>query len=318
MSKAEHNWLLIYAVLICYVFVIGPLNYVLGRKVRDFRITVLFFVVAVFGFGFTLSVLGRRGYGETAKVNILSYARLLERDSYDVTQWVNVFVTQGGYYTITYPGTHSLYSTCQDYEAVNGSIESGRDGRLVVDIPLYSSRPFLHRGKMKGHDLGVRVQQWRCEGRLEQLKLATGPGFPENVLEIWALHGSEFYEMSRTDGHIEMTRRRRRSMDQFLSGEHMNMLNQYSWPYSGRPGQDEVDPEQLFKEMIRPLLARCIGGTESFRHYVSAAPFEKDHVQLFVVTESPEGFELTSEDFGQQRGYVLYHLNVYEPEKPDD
>jgi len=314
LVRPEYNWMLIYALLGVYVILVGPLNFIVGRKTRDFRWPLLLFLAAVVGFGWMLSVIGRRGYGESAAVHSISYARPLQADTYDVTQWENAFVLRGGYYTITHPGTHNLYSTCQDYEAVSGLIRSGREGSFRVDIPLYSSCAFLHRGKMKGHDLGLRVLEWQADGGLRRLKLSVGPGFPRDVMEMWVLHADRFYRMARKDGHIEMAAGRGQPLDSFLSEERLQMFRAFYGPTPYGREEAEAEPDEVFKKMVRLLIARAIGGTSAFRYYVET-PAQQDRVQLFILAPAPAGFKLAGKRLGRERGCVLYHLDLFKPEE---
>ena len=318
LVRPEHNWLLIYLLLLTYVAVIGPINYIIARKAKDFRFTVLCFLAAVAVFGLVLSLLGRRGYGETTAVNTLTYARPLGEGEYDVTQWANVFVLSGGNYTIAHTGAHNLYSTCQEYEAVRGLVHSGRQGEFVVDMPLYSSRSYLHRGKAKGHELGLEVAEWEGDGRLERLTLSVGAGFPDDFIEAWAFHGDRFYPMRLKEQCIELAWGQGETIATFLSQEHLDMLVTHYLPYPAAYEPGKKSPAQVFREMVRPLIARSIGGTQNFRHYVDVPPSSADRLQLFIFARSPQEFGLVGKGLGKESGYVLYHLDVFKPGKTDD
>ncbi len=45
---------------------------------------------------------------------------------------------------------HNLYAVTADTEEIYGKILNGKDGRFLVNIPLYSWRNFIHRGSMSG------------------------------------------------------------------------------------------------------------------------------------------------------------------------
>ena len=186
MTRPRHAWGFIYLTVVAYIVVLGPLNLLFGRKRRNYRHTLLFFLLTVAGAGVLLYFLGRRGHDEATAVNSLACARQIDADTYDVTQWVNVFVTRGATYRITHDAPHNLYSGCQDREAIRGLIANGKDGVFQVDIPLFSHRPFLHRAKLKGDHIKLDVVRWSVGERLEELVLAAEPGFPQRAAEVWA------------------------------------------------------------------------------------------------------------------------------------
>ena len=313
LVRPDHDWGFIYLTLLSYLVLVAPVNWLIGRKTRGFARPLGFFLLCVVVFGGVLSFLGRRGYGETATVSTVSYAVPVGDRDYDVTQWTDAFATNGDYYALTHPGAHNLYSTCQDFERVNGIIENGASGRFLVDIPLFSSRSFLHRGRMEGHDLGVELVRWKQgDGPLE-LDVAVGPGFPEDPLAMWALAGGNAYTLSRTnDGRLTASGRGS-PYDVFFSGDSMDLPSLY---YDGMyPDYGELPkaPRAVFGRLVKPLMARAIGGTEHSAQYLDGTPFQGDCVQVFVFTESPPGFGLQAEGLGNETGYVLYHVPLFGP-----
>lgn len=308
-----HDWALIYSTLVAYVLLVGPFNYLLGRRSKGFLVPTAFFMASVVGFAFVLSALGRRGYGESAAVHTLSYARPVGAQQYDVTQWANAFAVRGARYVITHPGSHSLYETCQDYEAVNGTVLSGIGGKFVVDIPLYSSCSFLHRGKMEGPELGLRILQWDTQGTRQNLVLATGPGFPEGELEAWALQGDKFYRLNRReDGSLTTGGSRGIALDSFLPED------SYATSYAGfgggvgLPGERKAKAAEVWQAMLRPLIGRAVGLAEVPELPVKAPP-PADCVQVFIFASGPEGFCLAGKGLGRETGYVLYHMCLFRP-----
>jgi hypothetical protein len=274
-------------------------------------------------------VVGRRGYGEVAAVHTVSYARHLADDTYDVTQWTNVFVTSGDYYTISHPASHNIYSTCEDSEAVNGVINNGKDGNFRVDIPLYSSRAFVHRGKMKGDDTAVEIVD-----RLTELTLAPCKGFPKDIKErdkvvadvltvkdsrIYVLYQSRFYEMELSDGLLKIAPGTGEGVgfDKFLSPDNLRGVSYYY----GSPYSNEYykAPDNVFRNAMVVLIARSVGGTSAFMHYIPEMLTQgSDQAQLFIYARSPENFHLKGSGLGKEVGYVLYHQDLFKPESRKD
>ncbi len=317
LVRPEHNWTVIYISLALYMLLVSPINYIIGRKKAGFLRATLFFVAAVAGFAVLLSTLGRRGYGETSAVHSVSYARSLGGSAYDVTQWVNVFVRDGDYYKLTHQGDHNLYATCQGFERVNGVIRNGRQGEFLVDIPLFSSRSFLYRGKLEGPDLGVKVVRWGQEDGAEKVMLSTGEGFPLDVAEIWAFRDGRFYHTFHAGGRIGTTLDGGSDISSFLSKERLQLGEPYLHGYGSRGGGGDKDPERALRGQMRTLIARAIGGTKDFRYYLGGSREGKDHVQLFIYANMPGTFAVAGRDLGREVGYVLYHLDVFKPEEAD-
>ena len=129
---------------------VGPVHYRYGRKI-DYRVSIAAFLGTVALFGWLFSVIGRRGYGESQTVHSLAIAHSLGGARHDVTQWISAFATRGDLYTLTHEAPANLYAA-PSMEAINGRILNGKDGRFLADIPLYSSRQFVHRAAMTGDE----------------------------------------------------------------------------------------------------------------------------------------------------------------------
>ncbi len=314
LTRPEHNWAVIYAMVAVYILLVGPVNYLFGRKRREYRLTILLFLVLVACFGFGFNVVGRRGYGERTAVHTLSYARCIGRGVYDVTQWVDAFVTSGAVYSITHPCDFNLYSTCQQDEAVEGVIRNGKEGHFRVDIPLYSSRAFLHRGKMKGHDLAVEVVNWEAGATLTALELSCGPDFPQEVIEIRALYQNHVYLMRQKDGHIEMVSGGGTPLEDYISSDLIRgegrLVSRYGWEEEDRPRS----PEQVFPRLLHAVVAQGMGLTEDVFDYYVSGHRPRDCVELFIFAPSPESFCLSEKRFRGETGYVVYHLRLFKPE----
>jgi len=318
MTRPRHNWALIYLTTAVYIVLIGPVNYLFGRRRRDYRLTLLFFFATVAGCAYLLGLIGRRGHGEATAVHSLAYARPIDADHYDATQWVNAFVIRGATYDITHDSPHNFYSTCQEFEAVRGSILNGRDGMFRVDIPLYSARAFLHRGKLAGHHLALRVAGWSGDERLEGLVLDYEPGFPVDAEDMWALHRDTFYRLAIDGGRIHARMHGRLSVDAFLpESELTGLSSRYVRGPFGDDESGEVPPEKVFRRLRRLLIGRAVGGTEGFAQSFTRPPPAKDRVQVFIFARSPDTFRVKGEQFGKRMGYVLYHIDLFKPENPN-
>ena len=195
LSQRRYSWGWLYLLAIAYLALAGPGNLAAARKLADYRLRIVLLLLTVAGFAYLFNLVGRRGQGEASVTHSLSYARAIDGDTYDVMQWVNVFAVHGAHYTIAHPAPHNLYATGQDYEAVNGFIESGKDGRFVVDIPMFSRRAFLHEAEMKGDNVPVKIVSWEGAEDLRKLVLSVGPDFTRQLLDGWVVQGNQIYTM---------------------------------------------------------------------------------------------------------------------------
>jgi hypothetical protein len=313
LSQRHYNWAAIYLLALAYVALAGPVNLRLGRKLADYRLRIALLLATIAGFAFLFNFVGRRGQGEASVVDSLSYARALDGGRYDVMQWVNVFATRGAHYTITHAAPHNLYATGQDYEPVNGWIESGKDGRFVVDIPMFSRRAFLHEAEMKGPNLPVKIASWDGDETLKQLVVSVGPDFAKQILDGWAVLGNQIYAMQSAKDGIEFGGSNRQPLDGFVSG---SGAQQFQTVYQTQYGNDGVDVEGQFRKLAKPLIAWSLN-LEDLTRLAAPSPAAGGRVQLFLFARSPAGFSISGSALGRETGYVLYHFNLYKPGAPE-
>jgi hypothetical protein len=311
LSHPRHSWGWIYMLAIAYLALVGPGNLMAGRRLADYRLRIGLLLATVVGFAWLFNIVGRRGQGEASVVHTLSYARSVDGDTYNVMQWVNVFATRGAHYTIKHPAPHNIYATGQDYEPVNGWIESGKDGQFKVDIPMFSRRAFLHEAEMKGANLGVKIESWDGAETLKKLSLTMRPDFTNQILEGWVVQGDQAYAMKLTGGRLEFGDPGKQSLSSLLS----ESGSQHGVPDYANPYDDDTavtDVKGRFRELVKPLIAWSLN-TENFTRADASAPAADGRVQLFLFARSPESFCISGSQFGREIGYVLYHLDLFRP-----
>jgi len=312
MTRPKHNWAVIFVMLIVYLLLIGPVNYILGWKWRDFRKTIPVFIALVALFSLGLGAVGSRGYGETAAVHTLTYARLIDHRTCDVTQWSNAFVVDGADYEFHHAGAYNLYSTCEETEDVRGVIDNGRDGRFAVDMPVYSARTFMHRGVMKAEGMGLRITRWEGNATRLQLTLETGPGFPEKIERAMVLRRGRCHFMRQGENTLRCSGGGL-ALAEFLSPEILREgMNFHDHKYKDL--EDEAQVLGRFRSMLRPLLSYALGGTKGFPQWVHRPPPPEDHADLFIFAENRDRFTVEAKDIGRELGFVLYHVRLFKPE----
>ena len=316
LVQPKHSWVLIYLVLVVYGALVVPVNWLMGRKGRGFRAPLIFFLACVLCTTVLLSFIGRRGYGETQRQVSVAVARQLDDGVYDVTHWTNVFMTRGGQYPLAYPGDSGIYSTAQTAETVNAVAVNGVGGRLTADIPLYSSRSFLHRGKMHGPDLGLRVVKVKPGKQPDEPRLSlvcsVGPQFPEHVIHAWALYRDRFYQMDRKGDRLSLVDVVGQQSGSFLAESQRQMEQTYFRGPSDQ-GDAEAPAEQTFARLERPLIAHCLGGTQESAYHFSGGTAAEDRIQLFIFAAGSGAFA-EGPAGGPQTGDVLYHIDLFASE----
>lgn len=311
LTRPEIAWWLIYLLTASYIFVVGPGHYFWGRQ-WNWRLSIAAFagVVALYAVAFAWA--GKRGANETQRVHSLAIARALGGGRCDVTQWISPFMTRGDLYRLTHDAPSNLYAVAADFEAVRARIQSGRDGSFAADIPLYSSRPFLHRAVMRGPDTSVTVEKWTQDEKLVLRELVLVPGaasFPEGITEMFARHGGSFYPMKQNGNRWE--RQSQILASDFFAAQHLTGMQTFRGSR-----QREVADESWLEKPVRVLVGRAIGGVEGLQFQVPPKPFAPDHLQLFIYAHAPESFRVKGGDFESHTGRVLYVQDVFRPALP--
>lgn len=312
LSRRHYSWGWIFLLAIAYVALVGPGNLVWGRKLANYRLRIGLLLVTIAAFAWLFNAVGRRGQGELSVVHTLSYARAIDGNIYDVTQWINVFATHGADYKITHAAPENLYATGQDYESVNGLIQSGKQGEFMVDIPMFSRRGLIHEAEMKGAEIPVKIISWDGTGRLKQLVLTVGPDFTKQILEGWLVQGNAIYTMKFINGQLQFDQSSREALDIFLSASGNQPITYYNGnPYYPYAQEDVTNVQSSFQKMAKPLMGWSLETKDLQRAPSSSTD---GHAELFLFARSPESFAIAGSPFNREIGYVLYHLDLFKPE----
>jgi hypothetical protein len=308
LTRARHSWGLLYTLAVVYLLAVGPGHYLLARRLRDYRLTTAVFLLGVGGFALLMNFAGRRGQDEASAVYTMSYARAVGGDQFNVTQWINAFVTRGDYYTIAHPADHNLYAAAQEHEPVNAIIDAGRDGRLLVDLPVFSRRGFLHQARMTGPTIEPRVLDWQQTDDHFALSIEVNDGFPSDTRGIWALHRGTFYPLTRApNGRLTSEA----GDPDFLA---LDKIQQVYQGHYYRHSTEEPDPAAQMEKLLPATVGLALGGVEGFRKYLSQpASILPEPVRLFVLAASPASFATGHPQLGREIGYTLYHIDLYPP-----
>ena len=325
MTTPDHNWLVIFLLAILYWLLLFPGGLVLGMKRIDFRIVLgsILATIAIFSLGF--SWIGARAYDEATVINSLATARHLGGDRWDVQQWSALFVVDGDTYTLTHvapdpdenPTTSSssasqLFAVPGSSDPVAGSISNGR---LRVDIPPYTLRPFLHRVESRGPEWSPEIIDWQIRAPLPPkitILLAPSP----NALPLhaaWVQFGDQVLTLklnTSVTGRPMLV-----AGDQPPESANLLARNRASSFEPGAPrtfwGQPAQRPAStLYKEMLKPLLShtlRWINPVEPVQ------PVADGRARLFLVSDLPETFQLKQPQRSGHAGRALFVQDIIIP-----
>lgn len=324
MTRANHNWMLIYLLAFVYVLLIFPGCYLVARFIKDYRVVYLVLVVTIGLFSVALAGIGGRGYGEQSAVNAVAIARPLEGPQlkegqpapFEVSQWTQVFVIGGDKYSLAHHGAAALYTTAQMEEKVAGAIMNGVGGRMEgIDIPPYSSRGFAHRTNIPSRPFGLEVETWTgTDDDLKSLVLVPHGVFPEKPTELLALHRNNFYHLVQKDGKLQLGNRAG-SIEGYLTENANQLRSSRSNPIGmGTVSTDATQTaEQQYANLLKPLIERTLERPESdMQQFLSLPPGQ---VRVYIYATMPEEFFIASDRLQNQAGRVLYCLDLFQPQK---
>ena len=322
LTKPAIAWWLIYLLTAGYIVVVGPLHYRWSKRLPYLR-SIALLIAVVLAFGSAFAFAGRRGANEKQQVNALAIAHSLGNGRHDVTEWISAFAKRGDLYKLTHAAPANLYSTATESDSVNGAIINGREGRFEVDIPLFSTRPFIHRGVLQGDRTEVNVSDWQTDavGKLSSLVVIPSEGSLKTFTHAWVRHENWFYKMkpdgTRSDGtRWVLDTTSGQTTSEFVSEKYFGELKLYSWrpPFWFGPGDEDERKDETWFERAGPLLiARALGTVEGLPNVVKRPPPPSDQIQLFLYAALPEGFRVQDKRFGKQEGRVLYWQDLFKP-----
>jgi hypothetical protein len=269
---------------------------------------MLVFVGTVALFSWLFAVVGRRGYGESQTVHSLTIARALGGGRCDAMQWISAFATRGAIYTLTHDAPSSYYSAVPQTDAVRGRIYNGREGRFLIDIPLYSARPFIHRAVMQGDDTSVTVEKWESQTHSSfEFALKPGTGFPREVVAAFVQHLDELFTLSLKHGRwVADHAHTHDSLANALRSEVLQPLTNARFR-----NREEENPDEVLRKLLPLLQARALGGTDAFHQSIPERRPPQDQAQLWVFARAPEGFRTRGAASAREHGYVLYVQDIF-------
>lgn len=304
--KTNHNWVLIFLISIVYGILVTVVNFIVGRKARKAWKPIAFFAGTVIVFSLLLAWCGKRGYGERSQILSLTYARELDKNHFALTQWMDIFVTDGAYYKITHKASTNIYADCQSMNPINAEIYNGKNGFFLVDIPLFSSMQLFHKSDARtAEPVGITGKSRINGSDLEFLNITLSEDFPQPILEAKAVVHDKIYTLYKNRRWNEFT----------IRGGSGKNVSEYirSWNNSGRYygfySQEKPD-EEVFKSTIAPLIIRSRGGDKIIEAYYPTACAMDNKIDIYIMAKTPEEFKSDRQMINKESGYTLFHFTL--------
>ncbi len=306
MTQPDHNWPLIYLLAVAYILIIFPGCYLLGRQRRHYLVTYGAILGAAAVFSLAFLIVGRRGYGERTIVNSVALLRNMDDDRWDVTQWSNAFVTRGDTYLLSHGGSGNVYAAASQHEAVNGVVARRRlpDGRVdrvfEVDIPPFSSRPFIRRAVVRVPLLHTRITRCTATSELQDLTIEIDDSFPADVTEMCVAWNRSLYALQR-DGQTLRLAHHLGSPSSFID---FTKLSPSGRMFNVWYRRKDVSNAERFADLMHPLLTLYFGILQSDDALSARVP--PGRIALLIYAPIPKELHLTSPEFGRQPGFALF------------
>ncbi|MBX3439411.1 MAG: hypothetical protein KF861_18125, partial [Planctomycetaceae bacterium] len=309
LSRFHRNWIAIYGLALLYLIALFPGCYWLTRRIKGYQWFYLgfFAVIGIFSVGF--ASLGRLGAADVARIRSVAVARQIEAGVYDVTGWSSAAVKVGGDYTLEHQGTGRLYAGGSEIEPIKGRVVSGAEGRMEADIPPASTRSAIHRTRLEGPPLGVRIERIEIDaGNLSQLVLSTGPDFPRKPQAVYVWHQARAYRLRQVGREWQLQPTTRKFGTTFLTD-----MGEFQVPgfglrsrFLGTPDEDKSNDD--YGALLKPLIGNSFGLNNTIDPF--RLMLEADVLRLFVYAPMTPVFHATEELFPDQEGCVLYSVDL--------
>jgi len=304
-ARFHRHWWLVYLAVLLYLVAMYPGCYLLGRRLPDWRTFYAAFLGTAMLFSVAFTWLSRVGGTETNRVRTVAVAHQVENGLYDVTQWSSVAALHGRTYDIRHSGSGRLYSTAQEFEAVNGTIRGADGGGFEVDMPPASTRTLLHRTRLAGLKLNLLVNELSVtEQRLTGLRVTLPDRAAADFEFACACYQGQIFDLQQIPGGAAL-RGRGRPATSYLT-QYEDAMSSMRWLVSDPDREDDEDV--LFHNMARTL----VGNSFHLQHqyHVEDLLLGDDLVRICLYVPLPDECRLQGEDFRNQRGRVLYVIDV--------
>jgi hypothetical protein len=315
LVSPEHHWGFMFFVAMIYLVLIGPLNYVFARRWANHFLSLAAFLACVLVFGLIFMLLGRRGFDEESGISYLSYVQPLDANRSDLTQWVNAFSTKGKTVDFTHSGTHRVFSTCEELEAVPGKIINGVKGLFEVEMPIFSPRSFLVRTVVDGPDLACSAEGDVTTG-IDTVRFRVGTDLPQEIQFARLVYRGRVYFLKREDTFLVIDAAKADcSTQQLIDPDMRKRISQLgradAFAIRRVKKQNKgLNLGQKHEPVFYMVMERVLGANKIFHQQVEVSGLPADLARLFILTQSPGEFNLRSSSFKEQYGMMILHQDI--------
>lgn len=197
--KPAHSWALIFTLCGVFMVLVSPVNFVIGRRVADYRVALLFVFVTVAIFSVLFFQIGRRGFREAAAARTIAHVVTLPGDRVLVSQWTDMFFTDSETLELKHDSERNIYACCEDTERVPGVITGAGRGAFQLRVPLYSKRALHHAAvfELEGPDVVVtRYRPPTSTYSLPSFRLAVRGRLPKDLRLAMISDGDRLYRLT--------------------------------------------------------------------------------------------------------------------------
>jgi hypothetical protein len=315
MILPDHNWGLMFFVAMVYLILVGPLNYVFARRWANHYLSLGAFLLCVLIFGLIFMLLGRRGFGEESGISYVTYVEPLDANRSDLTQWTNVFSTKGRTVDFAHGGAHRVFSTCQESEAIPGTIINGVNGVFQVEMPIFSSMSLLVRTAVDGPALSFTAEG-DATSDVHAVKFRAGEDFPETFHLARMVYRGRIYTLKKEGDYLVVDPERKDiPVSRLLDANMRNRIQRIGQmnAFVNRKVKQEnkgLELAQKHEPVFYMLIARVIGSDTLFRRQITDDGLPANQARLFLMAESPDAFHVKSSNFKKQSGVMILHQDI--------
>ncbi|QDU78783.1 hypothetical protein Pla110_04870 [Polystyrenella longa] len=294
----NHNWPVMYLISFLYLFAVFPGAWLVNKKWNDFRITYGSLLLSVLLFSLFYNMVGARGYGESTQINSIAVARVLPHNELDVTQYSNAFVTSGDQYRLEHKGNGVIYTTASD-EDVLGKVQLGPQANFIVDIPPFSSRPFMHRTLIHEPAPAVELTAFDVKVGLKSLQLKINGIGTDSV--VWAANGDWISKLSPNNG-VWTSKKDSKTIQEFADHQDYNQSRFYG------SAIEPAEVHQIDNNLLRNSISKSLRLRRGYDGmYMS---LKQDRIYVFVQSNLPPALECANENFLKQTGKLVYQYEL--------
>lgn len=315
----EHDWAIFSLIAVVYILVIGPGFYLVARKKMDYKIGYVLLVGLIVITTYIFKEVGARGYGESTTAVVVGHATALSNDRFNLTQYVDLFTTDSGQYTIQYPAADVTYTSVVPEYGRNGLTFQSSEKPLRLDMPLYSHRPFMVNARVKGPSLDFKIENIEWNNRdVKRAKFTLNPAWNEYIEEAWLGFDKEYAPLNVSKSTDQTTinfNRTNRVSWKSMSGKYNN--NYYYRRYRYRSGRQGLSSTAYYDKLIEDELPLMLWklhhpaqATEQYQNAKQVLNLQEGQAELILLVSPPESMKLKSEHFKQQYNKILIRIPV--------